>query len=123
MITSRNPTRLSDPNSGEPISGLDFAYIKARTRSEAFSTVHREFDNSGISQAKLATRMKKDQGRLSKMLGAPGNWTLDTVAELLWAISGARVKFTLDYPLNVSPKASDDLIRLQNSGLTLKDSP
>ena len=93
MITSRNPTRLSDPNSGEPISGLDFAYIKARTRSEAFSTVHREFDNSGISQAELATRMKKDQGRLSKMLGAPGNWTLDTVAELLWAISGARVKF------------------------------
>lgn len=104
MSISRNPTRLSDPNRGGKISGLDLAYIRTRHRLEAFKTVQNEFQRSGISQVELAERLGKDRGRLSKLLGAPGNWTLDTVAELLWAISGSRAVFALDYPLEKSAR-------------------
>lgn len=96
---SRAP--LADPTLAETISGSDFAYIRTRNRLAAFDAVRNEFARSGMTQKELAGKLGNvDRGRLSKILGAPGNWTLDTVAELLWAISGARVLYTLDYPLN-----------------------
>ncbi|MCO5065922.1 MAG: hypothetical protein M9924_16110 [Rhizobiaceae bacterium] len=99
-ITFQNRIPLSDPTKVDMISGVDLSYIKTRNRLSAFNAVHTEFRKSGLSQKQLAMKLNDmDQGRLSKLLGAPGNWTLDTVAELLWATSGARLAYTLDYPL------------------------
>lgn len=99
MSTSRNPTKLSDPTTQDVTSGNDFAYIRTRNRLAAFSVVHKEFNQSEMTQKQLAKRLGKDEGWLSRLLGAPGNWTLDTAADLLWAISGARIVYAIDYPL------------------------
>ena len=41
------------------------------------------------------------------MMGAPGNWRLDTVSDLLFAISGAEAAFTTRYPMaESSPDAA-----------------
>ncbi|MDQ0558669.1 hypothetical protein QO004_000444 [Rhizobium mesoamericanum] len=42
-----------------------------------------------MSGATLAARLGKDPAQISRLLGAPGNWTIDTVAELLFAVDGS----------------------------------
>lgn len=99
MITSRTTRKLSEPTGNAPIPKSALAYIKTRNRLDAFSTVHREFKRSGIAQATLADRLGMDAGQLNRLLGAPGNWRLDTGAVLLWGISGGRIRYSVDYPL------------------------
>jgi hypothetical protein len=59
-----------------------------------------EFKNSGLSKADLARRLGKGADRVSKMLGGPGNWTIATVSDLLFAIKGGVPKYAVDYPLD-----------------------
>jgi hypothetical protein len=61
--------------------------------------VQKEFDRSGVTQAELADRLNKGTDVVCRTLGAPGNWTLDTYSDYLWAISGAVVEYKLSYPL------------------------
>ncbi len=102
MSTSRTPTRLSKPEGDKPISGSDFSYVTTRHRLDVFNAVHAEYDRSGIGQTVLAKRLGMDKGALSRLLGAPGNWTSDTAAKLVWAISGGRLMLSVDYPLEKS---------------------
>jgi hypothetical protein len=60
-----------------------------------------EFQNSGLSQADLARRLGKRPEIISRLLGAPGNWGLDTVSDLLFAISGAEPDYAVSYPFDV----------------------
>jgi hypothetical protein len=60
----------------------------------------KEFRNSGLSQADLARRLGKRPDVVCRLLGGPGNWTLDTMSDLLFAISGAAPTFNVEYPLN-----------------------
>lgn len=99
MTSFPRRTALADPALTKPIPGSDLAYVRTRNRLSAFNAVKNEFQHSGINQKELSERLNMDGGRLSRLLGAPGNWTLDTVAELLWAISGARAIYSLEYPL------------------------
>jgi hypothetical protein len=59
-----------------------------------------EFTKSGLSQADLARRLGKGTDIVCRLLGGPGNWTLDTLSDLMFAISGAAPVFSKDYPLN-----------------------
>jgi hypothetical protein len=90
---------LSNPIAGEEVPSTTFAYFRTRNRMHAFDLVHKEFRRAGISQAELALRLGKGPDRVCRLLGAPGNWTLDTASDLLFAISGAEVKYYLSYPL------------------------
>jgi hypothetical protein len=62
--------------------------------------VQKEFSKAGITQAALAARMQKDPAQLNRLLNAPGNWTLDTVSDLLFAISGGVPAYSVAYPLD-----------------------
>lgn len=106
MNTFPNQSALVDPVSGLDIPSSDLAYVKTRNRLDAFNVVSDEFRRSRLSKKELARRLKMDPGRLTKLLGAPGNWTLDTAAILLWAMSGARIVYTRDYPL-AKPRRND----------------
>src|SRR6476620_8103448 len=101
MPTSRT-TMLSKPTGAEPIKATTFGYLRARTKRRAYDLVIREFKKSGLTQADLARRLGKPHrtDQISKLLSGPGNWTLDTVADLLFAISGGTPKFDVEYPLD-----------------------
>lgn len=99
MTTSRTTFDLSPPKDREQIPSGLLEYMQTRNRMHAFTLVQKEFERSGISQAELADRLGKGPDVVCRVLGAPGNWTLDTVSDYLWAISGAEIDYKLSYPL------------------------
>jgi hypothetical protein len=95
---------LSKPHGDEPITAAALAYMQSRAKRLAYDVVMKEFMNSGITKATLARRLSKGAPEISRMLGGPANWTIRTVAELLFAISGAGPKFEIEYPLDKKPR-------------------
>jgi transcriptional regulator with XRE-family HTH domain len=65
-----------------------------------YDLVIKEFRKSGLTQADLARRLGLGTDRVCRLLGGPGNWTLDTASDLLFAISGAEPLYGLAYPLD-----------------------
>ena len=90
---------LTPPGDGQKTPFVTLAYFRQRQRDRLFDLVHAEFRKSGLTQAELARRMGRRPEVVSRMLGAPGNWRLDTVSDLLFAISGAEAAFTTRYPM------------------------
>jgi transcriptional regulator with XRE-family HTH domain len=98
-MTTSQTTAFYPPRAGEKILSATLAYFRARSRHKAFSAVLDELDHSGISQAELARRLGKGPDQISRYLAGPGNWTLDTLSDFLFAISGGTVKFIVEHPL------------------------
>jgi hypothetical protein len=104
MNTFPTTSALSKPSGRDRIPDGVFEYLQTRNRMRAFTVVQREFERCGITQTDLAERMGKGTDRICRLLGAPGNWTLDTVSDLLFAMSGAIVTYEVDYPLDKPPR-------------------
>jgi hypothetical protein len=98
MSTSQTPF-LSKPSGDEKISAVDFAYIKARGRQQAFNLVHSELKKNGISQATLARRTGKGTDVISRLLKRPTNMEQDTLSELIFAITGGGISYGVEYPM------------------------
>jgi hypothetical protein len=98
MSTSQKLS-LYKPVDGEPIPLTTLAYFRARLRRKLHSVILKEFKSSGISQAELTRRLRKDAATISRMISTPGNWSLDTVSDLLFAMRGAEPVYSLVYPL------------------------
>jgi len=90
---------LSKPVEGQAILVPTLAYMRARHRRKLHSLVLAEFRKSGLSQAELCRRLRKEPAQISRMLGTPGNWSLDSVSDLLFAISASELTYQLAYPL------------------------
>ena len=97
MTTSRTSV-LSKPIGSDKISVGTLGYVRARNRQRAYDLVVRELKKSGITQAELARRLGKGQDAVSRLLSRPGNWELDTLSDLLFAISGSVPCFSADDP-------------------------
>jgi DNA-binding phage protein len=71
------------------------AYLGGRARQEFYDYILRKFMKAtaerGLTKAKLARRIGIGSDRMSKILGAPGNWTIETIADLLAGISAEEV--------------------------------
>jgi hypothetical protein len=104
MNTSLTTFVLSEPTGRELIPPGVLQYFQTRNRMRAFTVVQQEFDKSGISKAELADRLERGADRISHLLGAPGNWTLDTISDLLFAIAGAELEYRVTYPLRRPPR-------------------
>lgn len=69
-----------------------------------YELVVSEFQKSRITKATLARRLGKRPEIISRLLGAPGNWTLNTVSDLLFAISGGEPEYGVRHPLREPPR-------------------
>jgi hypothetical protein len=104
MNTFPTTSALSKPSGRDRLPAGVLEYLQTRNRMRAFTVVQREFERCGITQTDLAERMGKGPDRICRLLGAPGNWTLDTVSDLLFAMSGAALTYGVDYPLDKPPR-------------------
>lgn len=74
------------------ISEADMAHGRTIARIQVATAVWSLWDRlrleKGLDQQWLADRLGKDKSRVSRLLKGPGNWTLDTVGDLLEAMGG-----------------------------------
>jgi hypothetical protein len=99
-MTISRTSSLSKPEGDNPIPLGTLAYFRARTKQRMYNLVLKELKQSGISKAVLARRLRKTPAQISRIFGGPGNWTLDTGSDLLFAIGGGELDPTIAYPLD-----------------------
>lgn len=93
MSMSQIQPFLSEILNDQPIPLGKLAYFRERFRDRLYEMVVDEFlkrEASGFSRADLARRIGKRPEQITRWLGAPGNWTIETVSDLLLAISKAE---------------------------------
>lgn len=90
---------LSEIVSGQAIPLGKLAYFRERFRDRLYELVVSEFlrkEKAGeLSRADLARRIGRKPEQITRWLGAPGNWTLETVSDLLLGITKAELDFKL----------------------------
>ena len=67
----------------------ELEYFRERLRNAVHEAVLRQFikcADSGLTKALLAKRLGRKPEQITRWLGAPGNWTLETVSDLLLAM-------------------------------------
>lgn len=71
------------------ISTADLNYERERLRLFIHDAVLHSFMQQvqlcGLTRAELARRLGKKPEQITRWLGGPGNWTIDTMADLLFA--------------------------------------
>jgi hypothetical protein len=98
MTTYQETSISSKLTSGDPLSVGVLGYFRERQRLRLYELVMREFLRTGITKAELARRMGRKPEQITRWLGAPGNWTLDTISDLLLAISGGELSASVTHP-------------------------
>jgi hypothetical protein len=97
--TSHLASSLSKPVGDAAIDQDDLDYMRERFQGQVHSMVLEAFIESGISQLTLAKRLgHKRADRVCKLLKEPGNWTLNTVIEFVYAASGKEPRYRLANP-------------------------
>ncbi|MEJ1965144.1 MAG: helix-turn-helix transcriptional regulator [Gammaproteobacteria bacterium] len=72
-------------------SERDIFYFRTRCRNRFYQAVVAYFalqaQEKGLTQAELAKLLGKDAAQINRWLSGPGNWTLDTISDLLLAMN------------------------------------
>ena len=118
MTTFRTTQVKSELVGDDPLSDYALGYLNERARNNFYDYVLRRFheavEKEKLTKAKLARRLGLEPARITRLLGSPGNWTLDTVSELLVGICREELKPQsepyLDRP--VRNLQSEDLLRM-----------
>lgn len=76
----------------KPISKARRTYARTEARLTiigAVTKLYEELAASGkVNQSRIAERLGVSRSRISRLLSGPGNWTIDTVGDLLAAMDG-----------------------------------
>jgi hypothetical protein len=86
MTTSQTLSFLTEILESDRIPIGKLEYFRARLQSRLHQLVLDEFlrqEDQGLHQAQLARRIGRKPEVINRLLGAPGNWTLNTVSDLL----------------------------------------
>jgi hypothetical protein len=108
MTTSQTQSFLTEILRGERISVGKLEYFRARLQSRLHQLVLAEFlrqEDRGLHQAELARRIGRKPEVVNRLLGAPGNWTLNTVSDLLLGM-GVEPKLSIEHLRNVKAHAA-----------------
>ena len=96
----------SDPSL---LSKKQVGYYRARLRNRIYQLVLLGLEASGLTRAEIARRIYKRPEQITRLLGAPGNWTLDTVSDLLLAI-GCELGFSMNNLADRQTKAAPEQV-------------
>lgn len=99
MTISLKRPSLSKPQKGEKISVHNISYARARGKNKAHSLMLDLFSESGLSKTQLANMLGKKPEQITRWLSGPGNMTMETFSDLVFAVSGCFIDI----------KISDDL--------------
>jgi hypothetical protein len=81
---------MFNANTQKKINLDDLVYYRERTRNRVYATVislfSRLVETRKLTKAELAFRLQKEPAQITRWLGGPSNWTLDTISDLLLAM-------------------------------------
>ena len=99
MNTSPKKPFLSKVLNGDKIPLGTLSYFRERFRDRLYDLVMEEFlkqdAESGLTRAEVARRIGRRPEQITRWFGAPGNWTLETVSDLLLAVAQSEPDVTL----------------------------
>ena len=98
-MTYSQTTTLCSPTGSQKVPVSTLSYFRSRNRHRLYSLVIDNFRRSDLTQADLARRLGKGPDVVCRWLASPSNWRLDTVSDLLFAISGAEADYSIRFPL------------------------
>ena len=106
MNTSQKRPFLSEVLDGDKIPLGTLSYFRERFRDRLYDLVMEEFlkkdAEAGLTRAEVARRIGRRPEQITRWFGAPGNWTLETVSDLLLAIAKSEPEVNL-LPLKGRP--------------------
>lgn len=113
MTSSQITAAWTDVYNAPEVSLKTLGYLRAQFKNRLHQLVIAEFEKKeegGFTKAELARRIHKKPEQITRLLGAPGNWTLDTVSDLLLGMGGrlsySFEPFNQNSPLNFLPRAT-----------------
>jgi hypothetical protein len=119
MPTSQNQSILYEVEAKLPIPLEKRAYFHARVLNSFYQFVLGKFleeERAGrLTKAELARRIERKPEVISRLLGAPGNWGLETATDLLLGICGEEL-----IP-NSSPLVGRACRNYQHWGISVSD--
>ncbi len=107
---------LSKPEGTDKVPTSTLAYLRARLKHRIYSLIIAKFKKSGLSQADLARRLDKEPAQLCRLLSGPGNLTVETISDLLFAIDGTELGISSNAPLYA--KTSETHVEPQKAAAT-----
>jgi hypothetical protein len=111
MNTSPEMSVLYEVGAKLPIPLEKRGYFHSRLRNRIYSFVLNKFiekeRSDGLTKAELARRIGRKPEVITRLLGAPGNWTLETISDLLLGIAGEELDVTSTSLLNRRPRNID----------------
>ena len=123
-MTTSQTFELSKPKAGEKVPAGTLGFARAKLRNDLYDLIVRAFRLGNVTQAELARRLGKDPAWVNRRLGAPGNWTLETVSDLLFAINGNFVSVSeFDAIAAKKPNEVPDWLVSTIAELPFDDSP
>lgn len=97
MATLRTTKNTSDIKRKRPSRG-EIEFISIRNQHNAHNLILKSLKNSGISQKELSEITGIDEGSISRVVSFPRNVELNTLSKIVFALSGAAISFTLEFP-------------------------
>ncbi len=90
---------MKDTSDTRAVSARNIYFFRQRQRNAVFQAVLAFFaekaEKEGLTKRELARRLGKDPAQITRWFAGPGNWTLDTVSDLLLAM-GAAPGFSIE---------------------------
>jgi hypothetical protein len=134
MTSSQERSFFSEIRNGQPIQRHKLAYLHARASSKWYEYIVGKFQTAAkeenLTQAQLARRIGKTPEVVNRLLGSPGNWTLETISSLLAGICGEELEpqslpLLGRTPRNMSPTGLIELKKgaNENTGSRSKSEP
>jgi hypothetical protein len=104
-MTTSQTSFLSEILSDKPIPVEKLSYFRERFRNRLYNILVGKFlekeRNKQFTRADLARRIGKRPEQITRWLGSPGNWTLDTVSDLSLGMGlelEASLRSIVDHP-------------------------
>jgi hypothetical protein len=101
MTTSQNVFLSEVSSEFDVIPAEKRAFLQERLRTRLYDLILGEFmdhqsRNPAFTKAALARRIGSRPEIINRILSSPGNWTIDTISNLLAGISGAELGLSAD---------------------------
>jgi hypothetical protein len=95
MTTYQTQDLFTEILEGKPLPPEKLEYFRARLRLQIHDLVASRFDQQEtLNQADYARRIHRKPEAINRLLSAPGNWTLDTLSDLMVGLGFVFTSFT-----------------------------